>query len=290
MITGRTHVLGVVVADIENPFFSAVLRGISDAGAGDGYDTIVTNSDEIVEVERAATRVFLEKRVDGIIAAPASPVDVAHLQAAIRAGCPMAVIDRRVWGLAADVVVIRNVAAAATAVRALIDRGHRRVAVVGGRRTVHADGEDDLTYPLISTAQERLRGYRDALRRAQLPVDDRYVALADLHDTDPAELTRQLLDLPDRPTAILALNSQVALGVLDGIQSRGLSIPRDVSVVTFDNATWTRVSVVDQPAHEMGRTAVRLLLDRIADPTRPARKVLLDACFLDRGSIGPPPP
>src|SRR4051812_25277002 len=151
MITGRTMTLGVVLGDIENEFFSRVARGFTDVARAEGFDTIVANTDEQVGNERSAVRVFLERRVDGLMVAPASMTERAHLAAVRGSGAHLVVVDRRVPGLGVDTVLIDNVAAAGAAVAHLTAAGHRRIGVVtGGAGT--GTGTDET---VVSTSTDR---------------------------------------------------------------------------------------------------------------------------------------
>src|SRR3954470_6261836 len=111
MITGRSNTVGLVVADIENPFFAAAARGVSDVARAAGYEVVLVNTDEDVVTERSAVQVLFSKRVDGVIVAPASPVDVEHLAATQRAGCPVVLLDRQGGGLGGDAVLGENLGA-----------------------------------------------------------------------------------------------------------------------------------------------------------------------------------
>src|SRR3954452_12623835 len=173
MITGKTFTIGVIVADIENPFFARVSRGVSDTARHAGFEVILVNTDEDVEAERNALKVLQEKRVDGVIVAPVSGSEVDHLLAVRQAGCPIVLIDRRVKDLPADTVVIDNRTAAADAVERLLAAGHRRIALVtgGGGGDLRPQGGPRA----ISTGAERIECYRAALRAAGIEEPDAYL-------------------------------------------------------------------------------------------------------------------
>ncbi|SCL17416.1 LacI family DNA-binding transcriptional regulator [Micromonospora inyonensis] len=290
MITGRTQSLGLVVADIENPFFAAVTRAVGDAARVHGYEVLLANSDEDVATERSSVRLFLDKRVDGIIVAPASSTDVEHLREAQAAGVAVVAIDRRVTGIAADSVTVHNRAAAAAAVMHFLAAGHTRIGYLRG--TV-SPGEHDGLGRRISTGDERLLGYRESLRSAGLDPD-RYVRVGCLGRKEALHAMLDLLGQPDPPTAVLTPDSILALGVLLAARERGLAIPDDLSVISFDDTDWADVvtpplSVISQPVHAMGARAVELLLDRIDRAHGRARHVRLRARMVERASVGPPP-
>lgn len=289
MITGRTNSLGLVVADIENPFFAAITRAVSDAARARGYEVLLANSDESVDSEQRATHLFLDKRVDGLIVAPASTTEVAHLRAARTSGVPLVTIDRRVTGLAVDSVTVHNRIAARSAVNRFIDEGHTRIGYLRGTGATEAAAQERQ----ISTGDERFLGYREALRAAGLD-DSGYVRTGGLGRADAAKEALALFDLAEPPTAILTPDSVLALGVLQAARQRGIAIPDQLSVVSFDDTEWAEVvtpplSVISQPVHEMGQRAVDLLLDRIDGATGRDRHVRLRARLIDRESVGPAP-
>ncbi|MER7395646.1 LacI family DNA-binding transcriptional regulator [Streptomyces sp. NPDC000151] len=327
MITGRTHTLGAIVADIQNPFFAGVTRGITDAARAAGYQVLLANTDEDVAAERAAVKMLRDKHVDGLIVAPAATTETAHLAAAHAAGCPVVLLDRQAPGLPADSVTVDNHGAAQDAVRRLLAAGHRRIALVsllgsapatpagasadapgaGAAATdqvpdaaptdpVSTDpaSTDPVSTDPVSTGLERIEGYRTALREAGLTDTDTYLRTGTFHREDPADLTAELLSLPEPPTAVFATDSMIALGVLSAARDHGLRVPEHLSVVTFDDTDWARavrprVSVVAQPVQELGARAVHTLVSRIEGATRPPEHIVLDTEFIERESIAPPP-
>ncbi|WP_432038084.1 LacI family DNA-binding transcriptional regulator [Streptomyces cucumeris] len=299
MITGRTQTLGAVVADIQNPFFAGVTRGITDAAHAAGYQVLLANTDEDLRAERAAVKTLCDKHVDGLVVAPASTSEVGHLATLLDGVCPVVLLDRRAPSLPTDAVTVDNQGASEDAVRRLITAGHRRIALVSlaggdpGPGTAADDrGTGTGTFP-VSTGGERIAGYRAALRAAGVEDTDAYLRVGTFHRQDPAALTEELLSLPEPPTAVFATDSMIALGVLSAVGARGLRVPDDISVVAFDDADWTRVvrprlSVVAQPVQELGAEAVRALVTRIETGTRPPRHITLDTSFVARDSIAPP--
>lgn len=290
MITGRTNSLGLIVADIENPFFAAITRAVSDAARARGYEVLLANSDENVEAEKRATHLFMDKRVDGLVVAPASSTEVDHLRAARASGVHLVTIDRRVNGLAVDSVTVHNRVASRSAVDRFIDDGHTRIGYLRGTAAIEATAGQARQ---ISTGDERFLGYCEALRDAGLD-DTSYVRTGGLGRADAVKEALTLFDLPDPPTAILAPDSILALGVLQAAQQRNLAIPQALSIVSFDDTEWAEVvtpplSVISQPVHDMGQRAVDMLVDRIEGDTRRERHVRLRARLIERESIGRAP-
>ena len=292
MITGTTSTLGVVIADIENPFFARATRGIIDVARGEGFEVVVANTDEDVALERAAVKVLLEKRVDGIIVAPASLYETVHLAAIRATGTHLVLLDRELPGVEADAVAIDNRAAARDAVRRLVEAGHTRIAMVAGALPAQGGGEEAVV--ATATVVGRIEGYRAALGAAGVDPDPRYLRVGSFRREGARAQTRRLLGLRPRPTAIFVTDSLDALGVLEEVQAQGLAVPGQVSVVGFDDADWMTVvrpaiSVVAQPINEMGALAARRLVARIRGDTSAPRPYRLPTVFIARDSVGRPP-
>lgn len=298
MITGTTHTLGVVLADIENPFFYRALRGITDTARSRGYDVVLTNTDEDADIERQALTTLVERRVDGLIVCPAEGGDRAHLTDTIASGLPMVLLDRHVAGLDVDMVGLDNRRAAADATRRLIEHGHTRIAIVTGGRdpvldTLGQRGSRSVHRSAVTTPA-RAAGYRDAMVAAGLEVRPEYVGGSGFHRDEAAAATEALMSLPEPPTAILAFDSILTLGVLLGLRRLGRHCPEEVSVLGFDDAEWTEVvspplSVVRQPVYEIGSKACTLLLDRIDGLGRRPSQHRLRGQLIERESTGTVP-
>jgi LacI family transcriptional regulator len=294
MITGRTTTLGVVVGDIENEFFSGLVRGCTDVVRASGYDVLLVNTDEQATRERSAVRLLLERRVDGLLVAPASTHDGRHLREARDAGSPVVLVDRRVRRSGLDTVLVDGTAAARTAVGHLVAAGHQRIGVVTGDGVVTAAGAVEPESASISTTTDRLLGYEQALAAGGLAVDPDLVRGGDFHVASARERAADLLAPRTRPTAVFATDSLLALGVLLALRDLGLRCPDDVSVVTFDDPPWAsvvrpRLSVMAQPAYDLGATAARRLLARLGGDDGRARTITLPATWHSRDSVGPPP-
>ena len=281
MITGSTHTIGLVVADIENPFFARSARGIADTAHAAGYEVLLANSDEDPATERAAVRTLFEKRVDGLIVAPASTVEVPHFEELETHGVPVVQLDRAIPGVPADAVVVNNEEAAETAIHHLLELGHRRIALL----TSHG-----LNY----TNQARLAGYLREMTAAGVPVDDDLIRMAEYRRDAASAEAVLVLSLPDPATAIFTTDNLMSLGAFEGAQRAGLVVPDEVSLVGFDDLEWTTIvrpplTVVAQPAYELGATAAGRLLARIDGDNSPPRTVVLETTFIVRSSTGPAP-
>ncbi|MDJ1637384.1 LacI family transcriptional regulator (plasmid) [Agrobacterium tumefaciens] len=288
MATGRTKTIGVVVADIENLYFARAIRAITDTANANGFDVVLANTDENVELERSAVRVMLAKRVDGLIVSPASSVDVDHLVEARNLGCPFVLLDRRVPVLKADTVAIDNFPAAREAVGTFVRSGHKRIALVSNSR--FEGGQKYLTSPV----RERLEGYKAALHDAGIQNDPKLALFGGGNNEQLAQKLRKLCQSDERPTAFLAVTSAVALVILGVLRDVGLSVPDDVSLICFENADWTvavtpPLTVIAQPIKELASAVTERLIARLqGDLKSQAKETLLSATLISRGSVSIP--
>lgn len=294
MVTGRTQTLGFLSADMQNPFFGQTMRGFTDVARGHGYDVVIANSEEEPRLERRAVQTLLERRVDGMLVAPTELRQARHLEDAVASGVPIVLADRSVRGLAADCVLIDNVSAAGDAVSHLIERGHERIGVattnlVGPDLVAELD-EAALDPWHAQTSISRAIGYLRALRAAGLPVEPALIANAATYARpDAYAAVRAMLARPDPPTAVLAVDDLLTLATFEAVQDSGLRFPGQCTVLGFDDLDWTtivrpRLTVVAQPAYDIGATAARRLLARIGGDTSPAQTLLLDTTLVQRES------
>lgn len=248
LLTRETAAIGVLIPDVSNPYYAAILRGVEDTIGPSGRTVILCNTDRNPEKQRLYLRALMERRVDGILIAGGS---FGRAEAEITGGSlPLVMIGRHRARFPS--VRIDNVAAGAAATRHLLALGHRRIACLAGPR-----------YSL--TAADRVKGYTGALRAAPLPVDRRLVVEVGFAPVGLAGVMERLFAMPDCPTAIVAPNDQVAIGVIRALYERGLRVPGDVSVVGFDDTPLASfvvpsLTTVAVPTHDLGRVAVELLL------------------------------
>ncbi|WP_430647478.1 LacI family DNA-binding transcriptional regulator [Agromyces sp. GXS1127] len=288
MNTGRSNSIGIIVGDIENPFFAQATRGAADVAKAAGYDLILLNSDEHPDAEENAISVLLAKRVDGILVAPASTTRPDSLRAAVDSGRPMVLFDRVAAGLDVDTVVADNLTGARRLTELLLAAGHRRIALVS---TIVHDGEYRIGDRLgSSSVDDRVSGFVGALVAAGIEDPARFVHLNARRDGVDA-IVRGLA--ADGITAIVASDSLIAQAAFRTLRDVGVPIPASMSLVAFDDADWTSLSapaitVMAQPIHEIGAEAARLLLRRIAGDGAPRENVVLAQRLIERESIAPP--
>lgn len=298
MITGLTHSIGVVLADIENPFFYGALRGITDTARARGFDVLLANTDEDLGNERTAVSSLTERRVEGLIVCPATGSDRSHLTRTLHSGTPVVLLDRSVPGLKADTVGLDNHRAAMEATTFLLQQGHRRIAIVTGgppelEPRLRRPGMKGVERISGMTLGPRAAGVRDAMVAAGIEPRPEYLTAGGFHREEVEASARRVLELPEPPTAIIAFDSILSLGVLLALRHVGLRCPEDVSLIGFDDAEWTEVvspplTVMRQPVHEIGVTACELLLARIADPGRRPDHKRVPGSLIVRSSTAAP--
>lgn len=281
MRSRRTGTVGLVIADVANPWFGQLVGGVESVLGPAGLSVILTNTNNSVEREREAVQTLLQKQVDALIVASSS-TDGAHLQRAVARGTPIVLVDAAVAGLDVDTVTVDNETAARMAVEHLLDFGHRDVAIV-------------CSAPGPASDQARLDGYHDALARRGLTVQPGYVSIGSDTFEGGRQATAGLLALPQPPTAIFATNNLMTVGALVAIAEAGLDVPADISIVGIDDMEWypiakPAITAVNEPAAEIGRRAAERLLLRLRRQRQPGTEHIRVATeFRVRDSAGPPP-
>ena len=272
-----TRMIGVVVPDIENPFFTSIIGGVEEVLQAANYSLLLANYGETPAREHELMRTLHAEGAAGIIFTP-SNAPGADYRDLVQAPAPMVAISRYPEGLDVDVVAVANSAGAFAATDHLIRLGHRTIAFING--------------PIgISTAKERQAGYLEALAAAGLEPQPELIVHGDFRQDGGYHAMQALLSLDRPPTAVFTANNLMTLGAFQAIYERGLGIPKQIAVVGFDDLPWATslqppLTAVAQPARDVGVTAARLLLDRLAEPERPTRRIILNTRLVIRASCG----
>ena len=266
--------VGVLIPDIQNLFFTAIVRGIDDEIQQHGYTVLLANSDGSTDRERVYLNTFRAEGVAGLLVVP-SQEDERIYRDFLRTGVPLVVLDRTV-----HLVSVTNAEGSAQAVAHLVELGHRRIAMIAGLEA-------------HNVGAERRRGFIAGLDAAGLPIDPALIRDGGFEREAARRATHELLGLTYPPTAIFSANNTMSLGVLQALHERGHRCPDDVSLVGFDDMPWQvatqpPLTCIAQPTYDIGATAARLLIARIADPTRPVHRVVLETSLIVRGSSAPP--
>jgi DNA-binding LacI/PurR family transcriptional regulator len=273
--------IGVVIPDIQNPFFTSVVRGIEDALQVEKFTLLLANSDGDPARERVCLETLCAEDVAGLVFVPCNAEPEAYEYLA-RQGVPVVAVDRSPVGLNVDLVAVTNHEGALGAVRHLAKLGRRRIALVGGPASANV-------------ALEREHGYRQGLEEAGLPFVPALVARADFREEGGYRAMQSLLARRPLPDAVFVANNLMAMGALRAIGAASLRLPDDVALVSFDDIPWgARVdpplTAVAQPTYDLGVSAARVLLDRIREPHRPVRRIALQTTLVVRRSCGAPAP
>jgi LacI family transcriptional regulator len=288
MSAGRAHMIGAVIPDISNPFFSAVVRGLSDHMRAGGLEVIIINTDNSAAIEAQSLEMLATKRVDGLMLAPVIPdgSDIARTLA--QRGLPIVLFDRRSRGLEdLPLVALDHEAAGRLATQHLIDLGHERIAVATQLPSRTAQLLDPAERVLRPSAQ-RLRGHLTALQQAGISLDMRLIIDAPYDHVAAADAVAGQLPELDA-TALFATDSVVTHGAFRALQRLGVRVPDELSFVGFDDQDWTtlvnpQITVLTQPLRSLGLAAADLLSQRIARPSDTPDDVLLRGELLIRQS------
>lgn len=270
----RTMLWGLIISDVGNPFFTALARSVEDVAQAEGYSVVLCNSDENPAKESRYIGVVLDEQMAGVIISPSGRG--RDIRLLIDTNTPVVVIDRELQAATVDSVLVDNEHGAGLATAHLIEAGYRRIACITGPKR-------------LSTATQRVRGYKRALAAAGLVVDEAMVRYADYRETGGYEAMASLLDGPTRPDAVFAANNLMAVGAMDCLVSRGVSVPGEAGFVGFDDIPWAHLvrpslTTVAQPTHDLGKIAAGLLVERIKEPTRPPARVILPTTLHERDS------
>jgi LacI family transcriptional regulator len=280
LIQRKTHAFGVIVPDVANPFFTLVVRGIEQVAWRAGYHVILCDTQGDLERERDYLEDMVEFQVDGVLIAPVGDRSRPQLRRLARNNVPFVLVDRSITDFDADLVQGDSIGGARQLVDHLIELGHTRIAMVTETSEV-------------STARDRLRGYREALENAGIESDPELVVESSAIDPDAAaEAAGRLLGLATPPTAIFAVNNIAVVGVVEAARQEGFEIPGDLALVCFDDIEhvsrlYPFLTVMAQPAETFGTIATQLLLDRLSGRVGQRRRiVVLPADFVVRRSSG----
>lgn len=267
----KSSTIGLIVSDIRNPFFTSISRAVEDTAHDSGYSVFLCNTDEDPEKEEIYLKLMHDENVAGVIFSPTR--HTAAIFNTLNLAFPTVVIDRTVNGTDVDVVIINNEDAAFRLTNHLIAQKYRHIVGVFGE--------------MSTTGQQRRQGMEAALAEHGLVAAK--IAYTQARTEAGQQVVGALLDDTPSVDAILTSNSLLTAGALKAIRQRGLRIPDDVALVGFDETTWSEmveppITLIAQPTYEIGHTATELLIQRIASPKRPTRRITLKGKLKIRGS------
>ena len=277
-LRSATRTLALIIPDVSNPFFTDIVGGAEEVAWAHGYTLFLGNTHGSPEQEALYLKKFIGHGVDGLLIAPSGNAAKTPLLGVQARGIPFVLLDAAVKGIVADTVLSHNAKGAETLTEHLLGLGHKAIGFVGGD-------------PDKSTAQERERGYREALRRHTIKVRADYVHATDFSRAQGHEAARQLMALAEPPSAIFAANNTLAVGVAEALRELDLKIPGDVALVCFEDVELASalnpfLTVLAQPARSFGQMGATFLLERIQNPTLEPRSSVLPLSLIVRESCG----
>lgn len=271
-------VIGVIVPELVHYYFDSVLKGIEEEASAHGYHIMVAQSGESYEREVKLCRSFYESKVCGIIVSQAKDTQqYEHFQRLIDSGVPLVFYDRICTGVNASRVVVDDYLGAYNAVSYLIDTGCRNIAFFGGPMN-------------LEISKNRFNGYKDALLKHGLAVDESIVRICD-NRTEAESITPELLALDHRPDGFFAVNDDTAIGILYTVKRAGLKVPDDISICGFTNgqraiACDPMLTTVEQRGLLVGEEAAEILIDKVEghSPIEKVEKRVVRTRLIIRGT------
>lgn len=273
---GRSRMIGILVGDISSPFYGRLLKAVEKRALEKGYLMLVSDTDANPERELELLDQLTAQRIAGLMISPHGTTP-EYGRRLCELGTPIVMVDHRFPGIELDYVSSDTRLAATMLTDHLINLGHRRIAQVTGPIQLY-------------TAAERLEGYLESLRAAQVPPDESLIVDGRYRDVEAYGQTMRLLTRPDRPTAILAASNMMALGALQAIQELGLNCPRDVSLAMIDDIPWSsviqpRLTMVTQDIEKIAQISTDYLIDRV-EGSAPSEISARETILTPRLSIG----
>lgn len=256
--TSKTNTIGVIVPDINNLFFGDIIKGITEIADEYNLNIILCDTDEDKDKELKAINVLKEQRIQGLLITPTFYKDSANnenLNTLKNLGIPIILIDGHVEYLDFSGVFIDHIKGAYDGTAALIESGHRKVAIITG---------DMNSRP----AKERLIGYEKALEANNIPIEQEYIFYGDYKYETAYEITKQILKMENKPTAIFISSNTMILGCIKALYEEKLNIPRDMAIIGFDkidvlNIIGMNISFINGPSIELGRLGMKMLLENL---------------------------
>ncbi|MBY0099200.1 LacI family DNA-binding transcriptional regulator [Mesobacillus maritimus] len=254
-----TTTIGVIVANILHVFSTHVIRAIEDVCNEHNFHVIICNADDQPEKEKKYIEMLRAKQVDGIIAVPTGG-NVALYQDLVKKNFPIVFMDRLIHGVEIDTVLLDNEKASFLAVEALVKQGYSQIAMIS-----------PFLDPNITPREERINGYKKALEQHQIPLEERYIVPSAISEMQ--ESIGRMMQLPNPPNAIIAVNDRVLKQVLTYVKNQQMRIPEEIAVIGIDDVPYADIfspslTTVAQPAFKMGEKAANLLFEKMQNKER----------------------
>ena len=274
LVNKQTHTIGLIIPDINNPFFPMVVRGIEEVVQKHGYSIFLCNSDYDSQRERHYLSLLAEKRVDGIILMPGG--EQQNQEAANTSGVPMVYVCREFFEAEKSFVVIDDERGGFLATRHLIEQGYESIGFIGSTNQASATGA-------------RFRGYQLAFEKFGIPLNKDYIIAGEFKWEVDHRIITEMITQKKVPRSIFAENDFMALGIIQRIQETGLKIPEDIAIVGFDDILFANfpgisLTTIRQPKYEMGKIAAKILMDQIINKCHDPKRIIIEPELVIRKS------
>lgn len=279
--TNKTNTIGVIVPEINNPFFGEIIKGISQVADEHNLNIILCNTDDNKEKELKALKLLKEQRIQGIIITPTYPenrFNNEYLNSLEKLGIPVVLLDGHVEYFNFSGVFIDHIKGAYDGTKALIEAGHRKIAIITGCMKSRP-------------ARDRLIGYKKALEVNNIPINERYIFYGDYTHETAYKITRQILKMDDKPTAIFVMSNMMILGCIKAFYEENINIPEDMAIIGFDkidtlNIIGMNISFVNGPTIDMGRKGMKMLIENLnnKENRRELKRIILIPELVLKGS------
>lgn len=295
LVTKSTQIISVLISDITDPFFAPIVRGIEDVASESGYIVMIGNSDENRSKTKHYFDVLGSHRIDGLIISPTEGIEQMGILNDL--DIPMVFVNRKAYKDHADVVETDNILGSILAIQHLASLGHSQIGIISGPNS-------------ISTYAGRLKGYEIGLAEAGLSINPELIRIGGYHPDSGYRLTMELLNLKPKPTALFITSGRLTHGAFRAIKEYGIPIPEQLSLVCFDETEWSTLvdpplTTIAQKTYQLGQTAARLLLERLAkqerdhsrcdwdestepEPDLPIQNIKIPPQLIIRNSTAPP--
>jgi LacI family transcriptional regulator len=255
LVKKKTNSIGILMPDIKNTFFNSWFRSVDDYAQRFGYNSLLCNTDEDSDNEMKFIRLFHAQRVDGILIVPHSRESVNYL---IKSNMKFILVDRMYEAINTDFVITDHYAGACKASEYLISLGHRKIGILKGPGFLFPD-------------VERYRGFCSVMKKYNIEINQAFIKNCKFEEALAYDAVKNLLQQQDRPTAVFSFNSLMTIGAIKAINSLNLTIPADISLVSFDEIPGQeifkpKITYILQPIEDLGRNATKFLLEKIENP------------------------
>ena len=275
--SSESLIIGLIITDIGNPFFSDIVKGVEDIAFRKKHILMICNTNESPDKELFFLNSMLSEKVSGVIIVPTSG-NAQYFERLDQAELPMVMVDRCPKNLNIDTVSINNVAGGYLATQLLIKNGHKRIGIICG-----ING--------LSNTTGRYEGYVEALAEANIPISENLITYGNYVESGGQEAMNKLLSLENPPTAVFSTNNLMTMECIKEIYKRKLTIPSDVALIGFDDSTWAEVLIsplttIKQPGYEIGVNAAELLFKRFKNKKANKMNIVLNPELVIRKSCG----